>query len=348
MPRSSGGRYHVDEEGNVSEEPTAPRAPLTEQEQSQARAVYTGMDLDRSGSIEPEELTALYAAGDPQVLRGFLSCAHLIPAWLLLAQAWFARLDRIRRDGKVSLAEFLAGLPELKPHRGMRSLKFTLRHLEKRTRLVATEHVAAAREAAEVEIHHYAALHPDGEGANTQQGPGCRKAVYQVLLRAARKLMNLYVDVSFPSGAKITQAFYYTENKVKDPRALQTQVCPVLPDAPAAQDEVQDEGPVVVRCKVPTLRRECFFLIHVCVCVFVKVPSLEAAVSLYFHASYPEDTFDEGELQGLATATTTAQVMVAGEEVNRAAVAVLRDKAHRAGGATRPGRTASAAVGREL
>ena len=269
MPRSSGGRYHVDEEGNVSEEPTAPRAPLTEQEQSQARAVYTGMDLDRSGSIEPEELSALYAAGDPQALRGFLSCSRLIPVRFLLAQAWFARLDRIRRDGKVSLAEFLAGLPELKPHKGMRSLKFTLRHLEKRTRLVATEHVAAAREAAEVEIQHYASLHPDGEGADTQQGAGSRRAVYQVLLRAARMLMNLYVDVSFPPGAKITQAFYYTENKAKDPRALQTQVCPVLQDAQAAQG--QDVGPVVVRCKVPTLERERFFLILVCVCVCVCV-----------------------------------------------------------------------------
>lgn len=56
----------------------------------------------------------------------------------------------------MSSEEFLASLPELKPRKASQSLKFTLRHLAKRAKGIATEGVAAARAAVQVEMQHYA------------------------------------------------------------------------------------------------------------------------------------------------------------------------------------------------
>jgi len=237
----AGGRYHIDEQGNVSEEPVAPRTPLTDEERTRAHGVYMGIDLDQSGAVDREEMSAVFAASNPL--------------------EWFDRLDRIRRDGTVSLAEFLAGLPELKPQKGTQSLKFTLRHLEKRAAAVRRDDVAAARDAIALTMGHYPP--PYTRGKEGGEASSDRHARYQVLLSSARVLSNIYIDISLPPGARFTEHFYYLGKTLKaDTRAPATRLCPILPAGGREEASV----PVVVRC---------------------HLPRLEARVGLYFHAHFP-------------------------------------------------------------
>jgi len=273
----AGGRYTVDDEGNVLERPAEPTEPLTEDELLRASKVYPGVDMDRSGHWEEEEVVALYRAGN--------------------SREWFAKMDRKPRDGKVSQGEFEAYLPKLKPHRGTRSLRYTLRHLEKNVKGLEQD-IAAAR-GCELTLLHYK-RHQADSAASADDDPR-RIATYQILVGKTEpdgdtQLQNLYVDTELPEGAKVTQAFYYREGNIR------------YGESPTQQCTQQGEAgrPVLVRC---------------------KIAKLLATLTIYIHASYGEDVYDMEQLQEMHANKATevrAAVKVAGQVLKSAATEFLQ------------------------
>jgi len=269
----AGGRYKVDDEGNVIEKPADPTEPLTEAEKDRAKKVFPDIDLDKSGYWEDDEVSAMYKAGN--------------------AQEWFTSMDRSPSDGKVSESEFLAALPKIKPLRGTRSLRFTLRHLEKNAK--GLEKDVQMAEATSLHLLHYV---PERVEA-VEEGDKARLATYQILVAKGNEkdkdYHNLYVDIELPEGARITQGFYYREGNVPYGQ---------LPTRECAQTTKEGQ-PLHLRC---------------------KIPRLEVRVTIYVHATYPEDVYDSEELQEMRAKETkvTAAVMVAGKVMKTTSTAFMR------------------------
>lgn len=272
----AGGVFDVDEEGNVKEKSAIPQEPLTEAEKERARKVFPPVDMDKSGTWEEEELVAMYRAGDSRTLFGLM--------------------DRSPRNGKVSEKEFLAYLPQIKPHRGSKSLKFTLRHMEKNIKGLS-KHVSAA-EGAALSLGYYT---PKEDDSSSMEEEAHRMARYQILLEKSppggADLHYLYVDMELPEGAKVSQAHFYREGNVPYGEAP-TRDCAVR----AAKG-----SPVRVRC---------------------KMDKLEVRVTIYIHAYYPEDRFDTEELDQMKRRDTkaTAALMITGKVIHTATAPFLQQK----------------------
>lgn len=268
----AGGRYRVDEDGNVSEGEEEIQEPLTETEKTRARAVFPTVDMDRSGVWEQDEVVALYKAGD--------------------SRAMFGAMDRRPRDGQVTEDELIAYLPKLKPLRGTKSLKFTLRHLEKNVKLLQQDVTAA--QSLSLHMQHYT---PEGNEAMDPGTDPSRLATYQIIIahkdqEDASAAKNLYVDVVLPKGAQVTQRFYYLEGNVRYGEAP-TRQCSFMPNQKGS-----------LRC---------------------KIEKLESVITLYVHATYPEDAYDEEELDEMRSKglQVTAALLVAGNVVHTASTPIM-------------------------
>jgi len=277
----AGGRYRVDEEGNVSEKPAEPKEPLTESEKERARKVFPGVDMDGSGYWEEDEVVALYKAGD--------------------SRGMFAAMDSRPRNTQVSEAEFVAHLPKLKPHKGTKSLKFTLRHLEKNVQAL-TRDFAVAKKSCSLEMEHYVA--DRGTEAVDLHTDAARMATYQIRLRKDQSVIaakNLYVEVVLPRGVKVTRRFFYREGNVPFGQAP-TELCTTYG---------KDGEEVQLRCKVPTL---------------------DLGITIYVHATYPEDEYDDDEVDSMRETGSiiTAKLMVAKEVVVSTSTPALLGKGRRA------------------
>ena len=127
-----------------------------------------------------------------------------------------------------------------------------------------------------------------------------RRATYQVLLNKpsaapSGPVKNLYVDIELPRGVQVSQRYYFKEGNVKYGEAPTT-LCSIKELA---------QKPVLLRC---------------------KVPQLEAGVTIYVHATYPEDEYDDDELDDMRQQgrQATASLLVAGERIKATGVRSLR------------------------
>jgi len=111
---------------------------------------------------------------------------------------------------KVTLTEYMSYLPRFKPLRGTLSFKFTMKHLEKRSKTLKIDQVAV-RGGCKLEFKRD---YTGGGGGHKDH----REATYQIVLSAkdpsdsdTPSLRNLYFDVKLPPGTQVTFTSYYSQ-----------------------------------------------------------------------------------------------------------------------------------------